>query len=121
MARMPGLPSAKSAGACAACSAATNRSSAASRVVGSFIRPLRRISQRKGNLTARWAKSGKVPSGWGHVSGPGLGMRLAHYFYNKLQYSGQFQPLSDRQRALQADGHRVVGEIEQRLQRESER
>ena len=94
-------------------------SGGASRVVGSFIRPLRRISQRKGNLTARWSKSGSIPSGWGHVEAPGLGMRAAHYFYNKLQYSGEFTPESARQRSLQADGHKVIGEVKRRLERET--
>jgi hydrogenase small subunit len=42
-------------------------SGGASRILGSFIRPLRRISQRKSNLTARWTKTGTVPSGWRSV------------------------------------------------------
>ena len=94
-------------------------SGGASRVVGSFIRPLRRISQRKGNLTARWSKNSSIPSGWGHVETPGIAMRTAHYFYNKLQYSGAFTPESARQRALQADGHKVIGEVKRRLEKEA--
>ena len=89
----------------------------ASRVVGSFIRPLRRISQRKANLTERWAKSGSVPSGWGHVEPVGMLMRAAHYFYRKLQYSGSaFSPASARQRQLQAEGHAFIGEAKRRIE-----
>jgi hydrogenase small subunit len=84
-------------------------SGGASRIVGSFIRPLRRISQRKGNLTPRWAASGSIPSGWGHVEPPGPVMRAAHYFYRKLQNAGSnFDPGSARQVALQESGHRFV-------------
>jgi hydrogenase small subunit len=91
-------------------------STGASRTVGSFIRPLRQISQRKANMTARWSKQGSVPSAWGHVEAPGPAMRAAHYFYNKLQYSGDFQPASSRQLALQADGHKFIGETKRRLE-----
>lgn len=91
----------------------------ASRVVGSFIRPLRRISQRKGNLTARWTKTGFIPSGWGHVDEPGLLMRTAHYFYRKLQYSGQFSPASARQQQLQAESHSYIGEAKRRIEQEA--
>ncbi len=95
-------------------------SGGASRVVGSFIRPLRRISQRKSNLTARWAQQGSVPSGWGHVESPGPLMRAAHYFYKKLQYSGEFRPASARQQALQADGHQFIGEAKRRIEQQDE-
>lgn len=94
-------------------------SATASRLVGSFIRPLRRISQRKGNLTARWTKTGHIPSGWGHVEQPGVLMRTAHYFYRKLQYSGRFSPASERQRQLQATGHAYIREAESRIQQET--
>jgi hydrogenase small subunit len=95
-------------------------SGGASRVVGSFIRPLRRISQRKSNLTPRWSQQGSVPSGWGHVVSPGPLMRAAHYFYQKLQYSGEFQPASARQQALQADGHQFIGEAKRRIEQQDE-
>ena len=91
-------------------------STGASRTVGSFIRPLRRISQRKSNMTAIWSKNGSIPSGWGHVEAPGLAMRAAHYFYKKLQYTGAFTPASARQRALQADGHQFIGEAKRRIE-----
>lgn len=91
-------------------------SSNATRVYGSFIRPLRRISQRRGNTTARWNKAGEVPSGWGHVDKLGVLSRVTHYFYDKVQYSGsKFTPGSSTQRKLQADGHRHLRETEKRL------
>ena len=91
-------------------------STGASRAVGGFIRPLRSISQRKSNMTAIWAKKGSIPSGWGHVEPPGVAMRAAHYFYRKLQYTGAFTPASARQRALQADGHKFIGEAKTRIE-----
>ena len=84
-------------------------SSQASRLVGSFIRPLRKITQRKANLTPAWKKSGSIPSGWGHVNKPGPLTKTAHYFYEKLQYSGtQFSPGSQRQRELQASARHYI-------------
>ncbi len=93
-------------------------SGTASRLVGSFIRPLRRISQRKGNLTERWTRTGNIPSGWGHVEQPGVLMRTAHYFYRKLQYSGRYSPASQRQRELQAEGHAYIRDAESRIAQE---
>lgn len=94
-------------------------SGTASRVVGSFIRPLRRISQRKGNLTSRWAKTGEIPSGWGHVEKPGVLMRTAHYFYRKLQTAGSaFSPNSARQQQLQSEGHTFTDEAKRRIEKE---
>lgn len=88
----------------------------ASRALGTFIRPLRLISQRKGNLAGRWTRGGGIPSGWGHVDTPGPLMRTAHYFYRKLQYSTGFVPASERQRRLQADAHRFIGEARRRVE-----
>ena len=82
-----------------------------SRLVGSFIRPLRKITQRKANLTPRWKESEVIPSGWGHIDKPGPLTKTAHYFYEKLQYSGtRFSPGSERQRELQASAHRYIKE-----------
>jgi len=87
-------------------------SSGASRLTGSFIRPLRRISQRKSNLTHNWLKLGQVPSGWGHVDTPGAVTKTIHYFYKKIQSWGTpYHPSgSEQQRKLQADGHKFLGE-----------
>ncbi len=81
-----------------------------SRVLGSFIRPLRRISQRKANMTNRWNASGEIPSGWGHVEAPGALLKTAHYFYRKLQSAGtEFEPGGSKlQRELQEPAHKYV-------------
>ena len=85
-------------------------SATASSIVGSFIRPLRKISQRKGNMTNRWNKTGHIPSGWGHVDAPGALMKTAHYFYRKLQSAGSnYTPGgTGLQEKLQAEGHSFV-------------
>ena len=85
-------------------------SGTASRVLGSFIRPLRRISQRKANMTNRWNASGEIPSGWGHVEAPGPLLKTAHYFYRKLQSAGtEFEPGGSKlQRKLQDPAHKYV-------------
>lgn len=91
-------------------------SGTASRLLGSFIRPLRQISQRKANLSNRWAKTGHIPSGWGHVEPPGAMMKAAHYFYRKLQSAGSaYTPGGTRlQDQLQADAHRYIEAAEKR-------
>ncbi len=90
-------------------------SGGASRAVGSFIRPLRRITQRRNNLESRWRKSGEVPSGWGHVSAPRLVDKTVHFFYEMIQYSGtRFSPGSKRQQELQAKSHSYIRQAQQR-------
>ncbi|PPC85217.1 MAG: hydrogenase expression protein HypE [Hyphomicrobium sp.] len=90
-------------------------SGTASRIVGSFIRPLRKISQRKGNMTNRWNKTGHIPSGWGHVEAPGALMKTAHYFYQKLQTSGSNYTAGGNslQRELQASSRTFIKEAEE--------
>ena len=96
-------------------------SGSASRAVGSFIRPLRRISQRKANLTQRWSQNGSVPSGWGHVETPGPLARAANFFYSRLQHAGSaYTPQSARQQQLQADGHKFIGAAKRRIEQESD-
>jgi len=91
-------------------------SSTASRMVGSFIRPLRKISQRKANMTNRWNKTGYIPSGWGHVESPGPLMKTAHYFYKKIQSwgSGAHPDGTSLQRELQASAHSYVKDAAKR-------
>ncbi len=91
-------------------------SSTASRMVGSFIRPLRKINQRKANMTNRWNKTGHIPSGWGHVAPPGPFMKTAHYFYKKLQSWGSAHHPDGTalQRKLQASAHLHIKDAEKR-------
>ena len=77
----------------------------ASRTVGSFIRPLRKLTQGKSNQTARWKRDASVPSGWGHQR-HGIVEKLSGYLYNKMQQQGtRFAPGSNMQKKLQASGH----------------
>ena len=56
-----------------------------SRVVGTFVRPLRQMTQLERNREPRWQD--EVPSGWAPERGQTtLTHRAAEYFYDKLQY-----------------------------------
>src|SRR6266540_1741427 len=63
-------------------------SSTISRLTGSFIRPLRRISQRDRNRETRWDQTGEIPSAWGAPTSVSLVDRGIDFFYNRLRRSG---------------------------------
>jgi len=65
-------------------------SSNASRTLGFGIRRLRALSNHDRNREVRWDElyGGEVPSGWGDVEKPGLLDKTVHFFYEKLQFSG---------------------------------
>jgi hydrogenase small subunit len=63
-------------------------SSTISRLTGSFIRPLRRISQRDRNREPRWDQTGEITSGWGAPAGVSLVDRGVDFFYNRLRRRG---------------------------------
>src|SRR5215213_1385117 len=63
-------------------------SGSASRLLGSFVRPLRRISQRDRNREPRWDQTGNVPAPWGAPSGVSLVDRGIDFFYNRLRRAG---------------------------------
>ncbi len=66
-------------------------SSVASKLVGSFVRPLRRISELERNREPRWNHS--VPSGWGlDLRGTTLTHRFVEFFYDRLQYFRSDRP-----------------------------
>jgi hydrogenase small subunit len=68
-------------------------SSTTSRVVGGGIRSLRKISQRDRNRTPLWDKEQAVPSGWArHKGEPTPVDKVAHFFYEKLQFAGSERP-----------------------------
>jgi hydrogenase small subunit len=67
-------------------------STTASRLLGTFIRPLRRITQHYQNMEPRWDNEAHVPTGWGHVSPAGPLKRLVHYLYQKYQFLGTRRP-----------------------------
>lgn len=67
-------------------------STGSSRIVGSFVRPLRRLTMQFQNRETLWDKKQGVPSGWGNVAEPGLLKKGVHYFYEKLQFLGAEAP-----------------------------
>jgi hydrogenase small subunit len=71
-------------------------STAASRLVGTFIRPLRRFTQTFQNREPRWDDEKHVPSGWGHVPESGPVKRFFHYLYQKDQFLGSSDPSTRR-------------------------
>mgnify|MGYP001499278387 CR=1 FL=1 len=60
-------------------------SGTASRLVGSFVRPLRRITQRDRNREVRWDETGQAPIGWGAASSTTFVDRLVHRGYDSAQ------------------------------------
>jgi hydrogenase small subunit len=73
-----------------------------SRLLGTFIRPLRRFTQSFQNREPRWDRQGHVPSGWGHVTEAGPVKRLFHHLYQKYQFLGSKDP-STRPRGADAE------------------
>jgi hydrogenase small subunit len=71
-------------------------STAGSRLLGTFIRPLRRFTQAFQNREPRWDGEGHVPSGWGHVAEAGPIKRFFHYVYQKYQFLGSRDPSARR-------------------------
>ena len=84
----------------------SNVSTAASRLMGTFIRPLRQFSQKFLNREPRWDKEGHVPSGWGHVSESGPIQRFFHYLYQKYQFLGSRNPSTQQSRDAEHVGQK---------------
>ena len=84
-------------------------SSTAARTVGSFIRPLRRITMRFQNRETRWDKEQHVPSGWGHVAAPGPVEKAIHYFYEKWQYLNAERPGRTKPEEMYTGDYEVPG------------
>jgi len=87
-------------------------SSTASRTVGSFVRPLRRITMRFQNRETRWDRQQHVPSGWGNVPAPGRMEKTIHFFYEKLQYLHSAQPGRTEPEERYTGGYEVPGVLE---------
>ncbi len=82
-------------------------SSSASTAYGFFVRKLRSLTQEMQNRETSWGITKEVPSGWGHVSKPGLGKRLIHYLYEQLQYRNSEVPGRTRPVEGYPDGYEV--------------
>ncbi|MDQ4077534.1 MAG: hydrogenase expression protein HypE [Chloroflexota bacterium] len=76
----------------------SNLSTNASRLLGSFVRPLRRLSQHERNREQRWHDH--VPSGWAmEYNTTTLTHKVLEYFYHKFQYWRAEEP--GRQEAVE--------------------
>src|SRR5713101_513537 len=84
-------------------------STSASRTVGSFVRPLRRLTMQFQNREQLWDKRQRVPSGWGNVPEPGLLKRSLHYFYEKLQFLNAEPPGRTKPEEMYTGGYEVPG------------
>ncbi|MBI4672587.1 MAG: hydrogenase expression protein HypE [Chloroflexi bacterium] len=84
-------------------------SSNGARAVGSFVRPLRRITMQFQNRETRWDKEKYVPSGWGHVAAPGAFEKAVHYFYEKWQYWHTERPGRTKPEEMYPGGYEVPG------------
>jgi hydrogenase small subunit len=84
-------------------------SAVSSRSVGMFVRPLRRMTMQFQNRETLWDKSHDVPSGWANVPEPGPFKKIAHYFYERLQYAGGETPGRTKRREQYRDGYEVPG------------
>jgi hydrogenase small subunit len=70
-------------------SAGASISSNLSKINGSVIRRLRRMSMRQGNREPLWDRTGAVPTAWAREhGGPTITDRTVGFFYKKLQYAG---------------------------------
>jgi hydrogenase small subunit len=88
----------------------TTLSSTASRLVGSFVRPLRRITQLERNREPRWKD--QVPSGWAmEYDTTTLTHKVMEYFYYKLQYFRAETPGRHRDEEKYRSGYRVPLEV----------
>ncbi len=65
-----------------------NISSAGSKVLGTFMRPLRKMSMKFLNREARWTDERHIPSGWGHAEDPGAMSKFIHQIYVRYQGLG---------------------------------
>lgn len=70
-------------------------SSTISRVTGSMVGNLRRMTQAYQNRTSKWKKDGHVPSGWAHIPEPSILEKITHFAYEKLQFINSPKPGSN--------------------------
>ncbi|GAC1476614.1 MAG: hydrogenase expression protein HypE [Ktedonobacterales bacterium] len=84
-------------------------STSASRTLGSFIRPLRRMTMEFQNREPLWDKRHQVPSGWGNVPEPGVVKRSIHFFYEKLQFLNSEKPGHSRRAEQHSNGYEPAG------------
>ncbi|MBW3671589.1 MAG: hypothetical protein KY432_07945 [Acidobacteria bacterium] len=82
-----------------------------SKLVGSFIRPLRRMTQLDRNREKRWDNSKSVPSGWAlDYDTTTKSHQVAEFFYDKLQYFGSMRPGRREKFTQYRSGYRTPAE-----------
>ncbi|HET9533115.1 MAG TPA: hydrogenase expression protein HypE [Blastocatellia bacterium] len=80
-----------------------------SRILGSFVRALRRISQRERNREIRWRD--EVPSGWAAAQGDmTLTHKILEFFYEKWQFWGANRPGRQLPEEQFPGGYRILPE-----------
>jgi hydrogenase small subunit len=85
-------------------------SSNASRLLGSVVRNLRRISQRERNREIRWHD--QVPSGWAmEKGGTSLTHKILEVFYEAIQFQGAKRPERDPQKKFPAGYRSLPGRV----------
>jgi hydrogenase small subunit len=71
-------------------------SSTWAKLTGTFVRPLRRITERDRNREVAWdhprdgrngRNGGSAPTGWGATPAPTVFDRAVHYFYDRMRRS----------------------------------
>jgi hydrogenase small subunit len=84
-------------------------STATSRLAGSFVRPLRRMSQLERNREPRWRQ--EVPSGWAMNMGDvTLTHKFVEFFYHRLQYFRSNEPGRKQQVEQYRSGYQTPAE-----------
>jgi hydrogenase small subunit len=85
-------------------------SSNASRLLGSIIQPLRRISQREHNREIRWHET--VPTGWAMERGDtSLTHKILEVFYEAMQFQGSKRPERDPQKKFPSGYRSLPGRV----------
>jgi hydrogenase small subunit len=81
-----------------------------SRLYGSFIRVLRRMTERERNREKRWKDH--VPSGWAlQPDYTSTTHEIVEFFYDKLQYMGSVRPGRRKDVEKYRSGYRVPAEV----------
>ncbi len=85
-------------------------SSNSSRLMGSIIRPLRRISQRERNREIRWHDT--VPSGWATEKGDvSFTHKILEFFYEAMQFQGAKRPERDSRKKFPPGFHSLPEQV----------
>ncbi|MBW3590416.1 MAG: hydrogenase expression protein HypE [Actinobacteria bacterium] len=99
-------------------------STAASRILGSFVRPLRQFTNEDLNREVRWDVHGDNPSGWAREKlEPGLVATIGHKFYTKMRRStdrgkGEVEPWGKRKEWTEKEEPGAEAKLQRKVQRQ---